>query len=175
MLCQNHGPNVFLWHRGRVQEADAEFSRVDSRDFHTVINEQHIEEDAAVWGFIMWLIWRPPNHWASPPEAKWLSDSLWDCNPSPSSAWTNQSFLSQQIPILHPWLSVMSCAPSPSPLLLLWCKTHFRSLNVSTFLFVATDELIDFTWLNGENIVAPTLNSSRTASFQGILPTNLIV
>lgn len=45
MLCQNHGPGVFLWHWGRVQEADAEFSRVDSRDFHTVINEQHIEED----------------------------------------------------------------------------------------------------------------------------------
>lgn len=54
----------------------AEFSHVDSRDFHTVINEQHIEEDAAVWGFIMWVIWRPLNHWASRPEAKWLSDSL---------------------------------------------------------------------------------------------------
>lgn len=133
MLCQNHGPSVFLWHWVHVQEADAEFSRVDSRDFLTVINEQHIEEDAAVWGFIMWAIWRPPNHWASPPEAKWLSDSLWDCNPSPSSARTNQSFLSQQIPILHPWLTVMSCPPPHPPSFFCGAKLIFRSLNVSIF------------------------------------------
>lgn len=99
MLCQNHGPGAFLWHRGRVQEAEAGFSRVDSRDFHSVINERSGD---SLWG----------RSGGSRIVGR-LRQRLNGCQTAREIA-TNQSFLSQQIPIPQPWLSVMSCAPSPA-------------------------------------------------------------
>lgn len=90
-----------------------------------------------------------------------------NCNQSLSSATYQSIFLSQQIWILGPWLSVMSCQP-PS---FSSCATKliFRGSCVSIFhqkRWVATDKLIDFTQLDGEAIVRPAFISRNTESFK---------
>lgn len=165
MLGQNHRPDVFLWHWYRVQEADTEFSRVNSWDFHAVINDQHIEEDAGVWGFIMWRSGGPRIIWC-------LRQRLTGCQTaceiatSPSSA-TNQSIFFATTN--SDSSSMTQCdefppsTPSPSS------AVQNSFLEASMFLFF-------YRWhqMNWWNIVAPTCNSRRTESFQRILPSNLI-
>lgn len=54
--------------------ADAEFSRVHSRDFHAVINDRPAQKKPRS-GYSLCGYLEALSHLASPPEAKWLSDS----------------------------------------------------------------------------------------------------
>lgn len=134
-----------------LSEADTEFARVHSRGFYAVINEEPITETDTVWILIMWIFGRPEWFWRRRQRlngSQTAAGGFWDwvmqnCNQSLSSTTYQSIFLSQQIPILHPWLSVMSCQPPHSPSVV---QNSFLEACVFLF-FIRKDRLQQITWL----------------------------
>lgn len=95
-------------------------------------------------------IWKPLNHLAAPPDAKWLSDSSrWLVRLQPVSVLSNDPinlFVTTNSDSSSMTQCDELCPPSYPPSLV---QNSF--LEACVFLF--SHELIDFTRLDGENIV----------------------